>query len=198
MHIFFSRRKKEKINIKTDICFIINSEYEALKESINNCDKEIYQSCGLIINKYYILNESLNIYLDYTILNCNTYTYTDTDSDSSNDSLNNINYNNIINLLKNDLNNKIEQKNNIEKNNKEIYKKNEKLNFKIVISKFINKNLLFLNHLVLYKFNMRDYYFTIKCFNSLFYTIMKEKNKLYITDIVFNDKDGELNYYFIN
>jgi hypothetical protein len=45
---------------------------------------------------------------------------------------------------------------------------------------------------------MTDYYLSIHCFNSLFYNIMKEKNKLYITDIVFNDIENQLIYYFIN
>jgi len=175
MGIFFSKSKKEKIIIKTNICFISNYEYDIVKECIDNGDKEIYENLILNINKYYILNESLNIYLNCITPNSN---------------------NNIIYHIKDNLKNKIE---NIfeDEENKEP-NKYKKIILKLVISKFNNKSLDFLNNLVLYKFNMTDYYFTIKYFNSLFYNIMKEKNKLYITDIVFNDIDGDLNYYFIN
>ena len=174
MGIFYSIPIKN-ILTKTNICFITNYEYDIVKECINNGDNEIYENLILNINKYYILNESLNIYLNCITPNSN---------------------NNIIYHIKDNLKNKIE---NIfeDEENKE-YDKYKKIIFKLVESKFTNKNLSFLNNLVLYKFNMTDYYLTIKCFNSLFYNIMKENNKLYITDIVVNDIDGKLIYYFIN
>jgi hypothetical protein len=118
MGIFYSIPIKN-ILTKTNICFIMNYEYDIVKECIDKNDKEIYENLILNINKYYILNESLNIYLNCVTPNSN---------------------NNIIYHIKDNLKNKIENIFDSEENKE--CDKYKKIIFKLQVRKF--KNLSFL------------------------------------------------------
>jgi hypothetical protein len=176
---FITKNKITQKN-KTTVCLMTPYEYNNIQNCIDNCDKEIYENIILSVDKKYVLNETLNIYLDCMVLEYNP--------------------NNVITFFYYDLNNKIEN---------ELNENKTSISFELVKSNFSNKKLKFLEHLILYKYDLRQYYLTVRFFNELIYKVMKSRNQLYITNLIINEnydsfdnKDTknnieEIKYYFI-